>query len=134
MTLEELYRVQADNNKLKSLYLELAEHRQLNPYKANTISDMPRGGNAKKIMEWYVEEKDRIEREIRFWQEKLQQDREELMEYIKHAPYPECDIIQYRAVNGLGWSEIGNLLKMDRRTASRKFYRYVKLPTMPADM
>ena len=62
----------------------------------------------------------------------MQCDRKKVDAYIEKAPYPECDIIRYRVINGLGWYEIGDLLAMDRRTASRKFYNYVNLPTMPA--
>ena len=65
MTLKELFSVQADNNKLKSLYIELANHENFNPYKNNIISDMPKGGGRpKEFSEWYVEEKERIQRDI----------------------------------------------------------------------
>ncbi len=134
LTSEELFSVQMDNNKLKSLYIEHSNHENFNPYKRNIISDMPKGsGEGKDFSEWYVAEKERIEKEIEFYKEKMQRDREMVDVYIASAPFPECDIIRYRVINGLGWYEIGDLLAMDRRTASRKFYNYVKLPTMPIE-
>ncbi len=134
LTLDELFSVQKDNNKLKSLYVELADHENFNPYKNNVISDMPKGnGGGKDFSEWYAFEKERILGEIKHYKEKLQRDREKVAGYIEGIPYPECDIIRYRVINGLGWCEIGELLAMDRRTASRKFYNYVNLPTMPAE-
>lgn len=132
MTLDELLSVRKDINKLKSLYQELADIENFNPYKRNTISDMPKGSGKKDFNEWYTEEKERIERAIEYYKRKLQEDRRELEEYIKAAPFPECDIIRYRAINGMGWGEIGDLVGMDRRTASRIFYKYINLPTMPA--
>ena len=132
LTSEELFSVQTDSNKLKSLYIELANHENFNPYRSNIISDMPKGnGGGKDFGEWYVEEKERIEQEIEYYKKKVQYDRKRVNAYIESAPYPECDIIRYRVINGLGWYEIGDLLAMDRRTASRKFYSYVKLPAMP---
>lgn len=133
MILDELFSVQADNNKLRSLYIELANYENFNPYKKNIISDMPRGGEGKDFSEWYAEEKMRIEKDIEFYKDKLQRDRKMIDEYISACPFPECDIIRYRVINNLGWHEIGNLIGMDRRTASRKFYNYINLPTLPAD-
>lgn len=126
MTLEELFSVQTDNNKLKSLYIELANHENFNPYKKNIISDMPRGGCGKDFTEWYAEEKERIKKDIEFYKEKLQRDRKMVDAYINKAPFPECDIIRYRAINNMGWDEIGANVHMDRRTASRKFYNYIE--------
>lgn len=133
MTYDELFAVRKDENKLKSLHCELAELEDFNPYKKNIITDMPIGGGSGKVFqEWYAERKDSLEKEIVYYQEKLLKDRAVLEEYISSAPYPECDIIRYRVINGMGWADIGDLLSMDRRTAARKFRRYVKLPTMPA--
>lgn len=138
MTVYDLFSVQRDTNKLKSLYLELESLENFNPYKKNIISDMPRGSKGSKgkdFSEWYVEEKERIEQEIEFYKQKIEQDREMIDEFIGEAPYPECDIIQFRVINDLGWYEIGEALHMDRRTASRRFYDYVQtknLPAMPA--
>lgn len=127
MTLEELFSVRTDSSKLKSLCMELANHENFNPYKSNIISDMPKGsGGGKDFSEWYVEEKERIKKDIEFYKEKIQQDRKMVDAYIESAPFPECDIIRYRVINGCGWYEIGELLDLDRRTVSRKFYDFVK--------
>ena len=134
MTLYELFAVQRDMNKLKSLYLELAAHENINPYKNSVISDMPKGSGRRNFAEWYTEEHERLLGEIEFYKQKAQEDRKTLDEFIECAPYPECDIIRFRAVNCMGWAEIGEALSMDRRTAARKFYDYIKLPTLPAGM
>lgn len=132
MTVDELFSVQTDSNILKSLYIELANHENFNPYKKNIIFDMPRSGRGKDFNEWYVEEKERIEKDIEFYKDKLQRDRKTVDEYINACPFPECDIVRYRVINNLGWYEIGDLLGMDRRTASRKFYNCINLPALPA--
>ena len=51
MTVEELLSVQTDNNKLRSLQLELARHEDFNPYKSQVISDMPKGSGYKNFIE-----------------------------------------------------------------------------------
>lgn len=126
MTLYELFAIQRDKNTLKSLYMELANHENLNPFKANIISDMPRGGGGKDIGEWYTEEKERILKRIEFYKHKLQEDRRMLDGYIAKAPYPECDIIRFRVINDMSWEEIGVEVGYSRTQAMKKFYRYVK--------
>lgn len=125
MTVEELFSVQKDSNKIRSLYMELARHENFNPYKGNVISDMPKGNTCKNFSEWYVEEKERIKQEIDFYEKKLQEDRAMLDSYIEQAPYPECDIIRYRVINSLSWEEIGDLTGYDRRHVSKKFWQYL---------
>ncbi len=125
MTLYELFAVQRDKNTLKSLYLELAKHEDLNPFKANIITDMPRGGGGKDIGEWYTEEKERILKRIEFYKRKIQEDRRILDEYIAAAPFPECDIIRFRVINDMSWEEIGAEVGYTGRNTSRRFYNYV---------
>lgn len=133
MTLEELYSVQNDMQKLKSLYLELAELEDFNPYRSGELSDMPRKSGGKNFLEWHSEEKERILSEIDFWQKKIQHDRKTVNEYISAAPNPEQDIIRYRVINNMGWGEIGDELNMDRTTASKRFYAYLRtFPQFPS--
>lgn len=129
MTVEELFSIQRDNHKLRSLYLELARHEDFNPYKGNVITDMPKGGGGKNFSEWFAEEKERIQSEIDYYKRKLQEDRKKIDAYIKEAPYPECDIIRYRVVNNLSWEEIGDFVGYDRSQVCRKFWKYVKKDT-----
>lgn len=126
MTVYELFAVQRDTNKLKSLYIELANHENFNPYKKNIVSDMPKGNKGKNFEEWYTEEQERLLREIEFYKQKIQQDRRKIDEVIKTAPYPECDIIRFRVINDLGWYDIGELVGYSRTQAMRKFYNYIK--------
>lgn len=127
MTIYELFSIQRDTNKLKSLYMELANHENFNPFKSNIISDIPRGSSSgKDFNEWYVEEKERIEKDIEFYKEKIQKDRKMIDDYIKSAPFPECDIIRYRVINGLSWYDIGELIGYHRTKVSKKFYNYIK--------
>lgn len=126
MTIKELYSLQEDDNRLKSLYMELARHEEFNPYKSNIISDMPKGGGHKDFMEWYVEEGERIRNEIQYYKKKLHEDRQKIEAYINNAPRPERDIIRYRIINNLSWEEIGELIGYSGRQASNRFWRYIK--------
>jgi DNA-directed RNA polymerase specialized sigma24 family protein len=130
LTVKELFSVQEDLNKLKSLTLELARINDFNPYKGNIITDMPRGGEGKDFNLWYVTEKKRIEEDITFYREKLQRDRERVDEYIESLPHPENDIVRFRAINDLSWEQIGSLVGYSGRNASRMFYKIVKLSEM----
>lgn len=126
MTLKELFSVQEDCNRLKSLNLELANLEDFNPYKNNIITDMPRGGGGKDFNQWHVEEKERIERDIKFYQKKLQRDRAKIDAYIDDAPYPENDIIRFRVINNLSWDDIGAIVGYSRSWVSKVFYKYIK--------
>lgn len=126
MTVEELFSVQTDNNKLRSLQLELARHEDFNPYKSQVISDMPKGSGYKNFIETYEEKRDELQRQIDFLEKKIQEDRKKIDEYIDQAPYPECDIIRFRAINNLSWEEIGEYIGYSRFQVSRKFWNYIK--------
>ena len=125
MTVEELFSVQTDNNKLRSLQLELARHEDFNPYKSQVISDMPKGSGYKNFIETYEEKRDELQRQIDFLEKKIQEDRKKIDEYIDQAPYPECDIIRFRAINNLSWEEIGDYVGYSRRQTSKKFWNYI---------
>lgn len=125
MTEQELLVVQRDQNKLKSLYMELANYENFNPNKGMTISVVSKKENNNDLEDWYIEEKKRIEGEIAFYKKKIQLDRKMVEEFIASIPYPEAEIIRYRIINNLSWEEIGIAIHMDRRTASRKFYSYI---------
>ena len=127
MTVNELFSVQADLNKLKSLSMELANLEEFNPYRNNVISDMPKGSGGKDPMEWYIDEKERIKGEIKTYEEKLQKDRKKVEAFIAAAPHPESEIIRYRVINDLSWEDIGELVGYIRRSASKKFYGYINM-------
>lgn len=126
MTVRELFSVQMDENKLRSLHIELAKHEDFNPYKGNIITDMPSGGSGKNFLEWYAEEGERIRGEISLYEKKLETDRKRVNAYIEAAPYPECDIIRYRVINNLSWEEIGAFVGYSRQQAAKRFWDYIK--------
>lgn len=48
-------------------------------------------------------------------------------DYINQIEDEELkSIFNYRCIERMNWVEIGAILYIDRRTASRKFYRYIK--------
>lgn len=127
MDVRELYTYQNDRERLWSLQLELARHESFNPYRGCEISDMPKGsGDGMSFAEWWTDEKMRLETKLRECIERMERDKRKIEAYIDASPEPEQSIIRYRVINGMGWDEIGDTMHMDRRTASRKFYEYVK--------
>lgn len=127
MTLSELFSVQTDNRKLKSLYMELDNNEDFNPCKKNIFTGIPRNKSYENFNDYYIKEKERINRQIDYYKDKIQEDRRKVEKYIETAPQPERDIIRFRVINNLDWNEIGQLVNMDRRTASRKFYKYIRV-------
>ena len=125
MTLKELSGLYYIDNQIKSIESEIASLRESAERITSFISDMPKGCGGKNFSEWYVEEGDRIRREIKFYEKKIQEDRKKIDEYIDQAPYPECDIIRFRAINNLSWEEIGDYVGYSRRQASKKFWNYI---------
>lgn len=126
MTLEELFSVQRDEGKLRSLCIQLARHEDFNPFKNNPISDMPKGGGKESFLDWYTEEKERLEHEIENCKKKLAEDKRKVNAYINASPYPECEIIRLRVLNNMSWAEIGGIVGYSNRQASRKFWDYIK--------
>ncbi|MDU7723516.1 MAG: hypothetical protein E7J97_22775 [Citrobacter sp.] len=126
MTLKELFSVQADLNKLKSLSMELANLEEFNPYRNNVITDMPKGGQGKDVTAWYIEEKERLRGKIKTYEEKLRRDRAKVEAFIAAAPHPESEIIRYRVINDLSWDDIGAIVGYSRSWVSKVFYRYIK--------
>lgn len=126
MTALELFIVQMDENKLRSLHIELAKHEDFNPYKGNVITDMPSGSSGKNFLEWYAEEGERIRKEIDLYERRLKEDRKKVDAYIDAAPYPERDIIRYRVINNLSWEEIGAYIGYSRRWVAKRFWAYIK--------
>lgn len=113
-------------NRLKSLYIELADHENFNPYKSNTVSDMPKGSRGINFNEWYTEEKERILKDIELCKQIIQRDRKIIDDYIQDAPYPECDIIRFRVINNMSWDEISAAVSYSSSQTRRKFYEYIK--------
>ena len=126
MTVKELFSVQADINKLKSLSMELANLEEFNPYRNNVITDTPKGGQGKDVAEWYIEEKERLRGEIKTYEKKLRMDRAKVEAFIAAAPHPESEIIRYRVINDLSWDDIGAIVGYSRSWVSKVFYRYIK--------
>lgn len=125
MTIEQLFVLQKDTNKLMSLQLELAKHENFNPYKKNIISDMPKGNNERNFLEEYVEKKEKLEQQIEFYKKKIQEDRRIIDEYIEAAPYPECSIIRYKVINNMSWEDIGDCIGYSRRHVAKRFWNYI---------
>ena len=127
MTLEELNEVYYINLEIKSLQLELEELRQHNFYKANIITDMPRGGHGVEQPTSYVDKILEIEDMLKYSLKRLQIERKKILDYINKIQDKELrEIIRFRCINNLSWYQIGDLLEKDRRTVSRKFFNFFK--------
>ena len=125
MTIEQLFVLRRDIDKLRSLQLELADHENFNPYKKNIVSDMPKGSSKRNFMESYTERKEELEQLIEFYKKKIQEDRRIIDEYIEAAPCPVSSIIQYRVINNMSWEDIGDCIGYSRRHVAKRFWNYI---------
>lgn len=97
---------------------------------------MPKGNSEHDIFSDYAEDIKTLEDMLHYNLKKLQMERKKMEEFLSSIEDAELRlIIRLRAVNNMNWESIGAKLGMDRRTASRKFYKFfrkkVNLPTMP---
>lgn len=127
MTLEQLSEVYYINLEIKSLQIELEDLRQQNFYKANIISDMPRGGQGVEKPISYINKILELEDMLKYSLKRLQVEREKILKYINTIEDRELrGIIRLKCINNLSWYQIGDLLDKDRRTVSKKFYNFFK--------
>lgn len=127
MTLEQLSEVYYINLEIKSLQIELEDLRQQNFYKANIISDMPRGGQGVEKPISYINKILELEDMLKYSLKRLQVEREKILKYINTIEDRELrEIIRLKCINNLSWYQIGDLLDKDRRTVSKKFYNFFK--------
>ena len=138
MTIEESKQIHYIIKEIETIKRDLAELRMKNPYKENIITDMPRGGGNANDLSKYMSDIMDLEDMLNYALRKLQRERRKFEEFLETVDDSETRLIlRLRCINNMGWSDIGEELSMDRRTASRKFYKFFreqKLPTMPADM
>ena len=127
MTLEQLSEVYYIKLEIKSLQIELEDLRQQNFYKANIISDMPRGGQGVEKPISYINKILELEDMLKYSLKRLQVEREKILKYINTIEDRELrEIIRLKCINNLSWYQIGDLLDKDRRTVSKKFYNFFK--------
>ena len=138
MTIEESKQIHYIIKEIEIIKRDLAELRMKNPYKENIITDMPRGTGKNTDLTGYVSDIMELEDMLNYALRMLQRERRKFEEFLETIDDSEMRLIlRLRCINNMGWSDIGEELNMDRRTASRKFYKFFreqKLPTMPVDM
>ena len=127
MTLEESKQIHYIIKEIGVLQKELAELRMKNPYKQNIVTDMPRGGRSCSDLSDYANEVMELEDMLNYSLRKLQRERKKFEQFLTTVDNSEMRLIlRLRCINNMGWFDIGTELNMDRRTASRKFYKFFK--------
>jgi hypothetical protein len=127
MTIENLSQINYIKREIKNLQLELEELNVRNLYKSNIISDMPRSSEIKDANVEYLSRKIMVEDLLNYNLRKLQDERRKIEEFLNAIEDAETRLIlRLRCINNMNWQEIGDELGMDRRTASRKFYKFFK--------
>lgn len=128
MTEKELNEIHYIIIELKRLQKEKEELESKSIVKGQEITGMP-GGNATsdKVADYAVELaeiKELIDLQIK----RLYIVRTKIERYIETIEDAEIRlIIRLRAINNMRWEDIGAELGMDRRTAARKYYNYLKV-------
>lgn len=124
MTFEDLTSIHSINIEIKKIKEEIANLRQQNFYTPNFISDMPRGNKERDMLTEFVDRTKQLEDMLNYSLQKLQKKRLEIEEFINGIEDNETRLIaRLRCINNMEWMNIGAELGMDRRTASRKFYK-----------
>lgn len=125
MTAKELSQVYFTNKEIKRIQLKLAELKQKNFYKLNFITGMPKDGNSEEMNAEYMNSCIELEKELEYNLIKLQRELSEAERYLGSIDDAEIRlIVRLRIVNNMNWDDIGWEMSYDRRTVSRKFYKY----------
>lgn len=126
MTIEEASQIYYINLEIKTLQLELARLEESRTYyRPITISDMPKGGEHIDLTDEYLVRRQEIQDMLNYSLLKLQYERKRFETFLESVEDSETRLIlRLRCVNNMSWEEIGAEIGMDRRTASRKFYKY----------
>lgn len=127
MTFEEASQIYYINLEIKALRLELAKLKEERRYyKPNIITDMPRGGSGYiNPQDEYLTKEQELEDMLNYALRKLQYERRRIEEFLNTVDDAETRlIIRLRCVNNMKWEDIGEEINADRRTVSRKFYKF----------
>ena len=87
---------------------------------------MPRGGSGYANPEdEYLAREQELEDMLNYALRKLQYERRRIEEFLNTVEDAETRlIIRLRCVNNMKWEDIGEEINADRRTVSRKFYKF----------
>ncbi len=127
MTFEEASQIYYINLEIKTLRLELAKLKEERRYyKPNIITDMPRGGGGYMNPEdEYLAKEQELEDMLNYSLRKLQYERRKIEKFLDTVGDAETRLIlRLRCVNNMKWEDIGAEIGADRRTVSRKFYKF----------
>ena len=127
MTAEEINSIYYINKEIEHIQKELYDLKTKNFYKSNILTGMPKGNSEHDIFSDYAEDIKTLEDMLHYNLKKLQMERKKMEEFLSSIEDAELRlIIRLRAVNNMNWESIGAKLGMDRRTASRKFYKFFR--------
>lgn len=130
MTFEQALEIYYINVEIKSIRLELDEHKENRKYYRTVIltdSTKARGEHTNPTDKWLIKEQQLTDM-LRYSLDQLQQKTIEFEKFLKAVEDAETRVIlRLRCINNMSWEEIGDNLGMDRRTASRKFNRFFNI-------
>lgn len=127
MTVEEINSIYYINKEIEHIQRELYDLKTKNFYKSNVLTGMPKGNSERDIFSDYAEDIKTLEDMLHYNLKKLRTERKKIEKFLSSIEDVELRlIIRLRAVNNMNWEEIGAQLKMDRTTASKKFYKFFR--------
>ena len=128
MTEKELSQLFWLNKETAKLQDELKNKCSCDLYRSPVITGLPKGNAHIDKLAEHAAETDEIRQLIELNLKKIQIERARLERYIAGIEDSETRLIfRLRCINGMSWELIGADLNMDRRTASRKFYKHLKV-------
>ncbi len=127
MTVEEINNIYYINKEIDKIQKELYDLKTKNFYGRTMLTGMPKGNPEHDIFSEYAENIKTHEDMLHYNLKMLYVERKKMEDFLASIEDAELKlIIRLRTVNNMKWEEIGIELGMDRRTASRKFYKFFK--------
>lgn len=123
----ELNKLHFINKEIEVLKKQLLDIKSKSYCKGQEITDMPfANGTSNKVEDRAVAVRE-IEELYEIKLKELYLTRAKIERYINTIEDPEVRLIlRLRCINNMNWDDIGDEVGMDRRTASRKYYRHIK--------
>lgn len=130
--LKQLYYINRETEELQRELRELdLELENFDGYKSTDYKEGSRGTSkfdTYSKLDEMMDSKRILRQEIDVNLQKIQRERHRILRYISKIEPSETRLIfRLRHINGMTWEQIGMEMHLDRRTVSRKYYKFLKV-------
>ncbi len=128
MTEKELKQVYWLKKEIKQIDNELQKLENMSLTKSPILTGLPFGNNKSDSVANYSCDIADLKAELKEKRQKYIDNATKIEKFINNIEDSEIrQIFRFRNINGLSWDDIAGEMYMDRRTVSRKYYKYLQV-------